>query len=166
MDRHISIVNASVAFHRALWKLRGATGKSTDEVLALRRVRKDYQRTFGELRKSLGVLRRAWPQCTELQCVDIATSITQAASVSLFHDLRNTDKTRPRFSNDTTVHRVMEAVIRWMMGVSRRTCDVQGMLRQIKDRPLTTAQAQKLRDQLTKDMPGILQWMDEKPPPV
>lgn len=160
-NRHIAVVNAAVVFHRALWKLRGATGKSTEDVLAMRTVRKEYRPRFLELRRSLKALRKAWPQCTELQCVDIATTITQAASLALVHELRHPVRDRPKF-DATTVHQVVEGTVQWMATISNRSVNIGRLLARIKDRPLPGDAARKLRDQLIKDMPGILQWMDEQ----
>ncbi len=91
------------------------------------------------------------------------TNFEQLPEYGLMHELRSHPTlTRPKFYDDTSVRSVVKATLEWMMHVADRRCDVMELLKQVKDGPLTRNQAQKLRNALIREMPGILQWMDEQ----
>jgi hypothetical protein len=166
VDRHIEIVNAAVAFHRALWKLRATLNESTEQVLARKKVPETCQRQFDSFRAELAILRKAWPQFTEAQCVDVATTVTQAASVGLMNELRAGQRSRkPHFSGPSTIRWATKATLMWMFHVAERhisTEEVDKIVLNVEDGPLTSNKAQRLRDSMIRAMPGILQWADDQ----
>lgn len=151
-------------------QLRQVLGKSTEDILAIgpktvqafappRRV------LWDSFSKELAILRAAWPFATPVQCIDLASTITQAASLALMLELRGSHGSppKPKFGDGTSTRLVARATLRWMFVVSGRPDrHLQAALDRIVDRPLNRAGALALRNSLIQQMPGLLQWVDEQ----
>ncbi len=115
MDRRTAIIDVSVRVQRALFKLRTALGGDAKTVLRLKKVTKPLDRDLKEFQKGLRFLRRMWPKLTPLECIELASTITQAASLALLKaldgrpDHRVEVDGRPYFHKSTTSWQVTSA---------------------------------------------------------
>jgi hypothetical protein len=174
MEPSAARVDASIKLQRALFAIRSALNLDTEEVLKLKEVPPNLAETFEAFRDNLQELRKAWPACSAIECVRIAADLTQAASTALLHKLgeaapRHHGKsyTKPTFIArfEHSKKQVARATLAWMFVISGRPLRVEPLVARIEDGSLTATAARAFRDQLIKNMPGILQWADDNTAP-
>jgi hypothetical protein len=109
MERHGQLVEASTELVRTLFKIRAKL--STDDEGALkaiyrfgpvgraRTLRKLYEgdglhpKVVTSFDDSLRTIQEAWPLLTVLECIDVAKTVTQAASLALVMAIRDGKQT-------------------------------------------------------------------------
>jgi hypothetical protein len=174
MDKHAATIGASIKLHRALYKLRAKLGKDTKGVLAMVKSDRSYDKDMEILQSQLMFLQSMWPRCSHAQCVDIATTVMTAASLSLNHALgvggrpekSNVDvNDKPWFFANTSAKKVVRETLQWMFRMAGREALIgpvlDDIIEDIHGSILSASRAHKLRDKLIQNMPGILQWADE-----
>lgn len=129
---HPQLVDVSVCAHRALFKIRSVLGINMAE--AIRTVMEEHVRHFPEVkmemreaRRYLSILRRAWPKLTVVECVEVATTVTQAASAALLMTIRSELQLLPQpeeeqerpirppmYGNEASRRRVVRDTLRWI----------------------------------------------------
>lgn len=81
-------MDAAVRLNRAVWQIRRELNVDDDRALRMMPPEAASKRLvffFNERNATLLVIRRAWPRLSIAECLQVARTVTQAASLSLNH---------------------------------------------------------------------------------
>jgi hypothetical protein len=169
-NRHDRIVDASVRFHRALFAIRSKFGLGADEALDIvskGKVRhyREVDRNIKEGRLCLTVLRDEWPNLTDAERLDVATTVTQAASHALTLALCRENRVPgsfrpPSYAFPVKRKRVVVDTLGWIFKVTGAQLPVESIRKRVLPDVVQAPDANALVQEMIRKMSFILDWKE------
>jgi hypothetical protein len=174
-SRHIKLVDLAVQLNRAVFAIRTIYGVTPQGAISivnggLLREYSDIREYLKTARLVLARLRKTWPKLSDIEILDLTTTITQAASQALLQTLRQglegADPYRPPAYVNLTSRRIVVAdTLHWIELVLGEPFPVANITARVEDDYLDASAANKLVKDLIRHLSHMVAWKKTVTPP-
>jgi hypothetical protein len=164
-NRHDRLVDTSIRFQQCLFDIRSICACDAPTALKMITGRRPQESTLvlrlNEAESCLDTLRAAWPKLNPLECLDLATTITQAASLALlqvlFNETLNSSKL-PSYMRIVRRRKVVRETLDWIVRVTGCEIPTADIVARVTDDSMSPTKANALSKHLIRNLSHIIAW--------